>query len=175
MKHFPAAIYVVAILLANWLTARFGLIPVGFGQVATAGTWAAAAVIVARNLTQNDLGRIRVVVLMVVGVALSWWLATPQLAVASGAAFALSESADMAIYTPLRVVGLARAVLPASIIAGIIDTYVFLWIAGFPVNSSAPGQLIAKSAVAMIASVVIALIGKVRDALLREPIDGASA
>src|SRR5690349_13224888 len=104
------AVYVAGVVLANVLTERYGLVPVVFGLVTTAGTYAAAVVLVARNLAQDAVGRRWVLALMALGVVLSWWLASPQLALASGVAFGLSEAADMLIYTPLRRRGRSRAV-----------------------------------------------------------------
>jgi hypothetical protein len=150
----PAS-YLAAIIAANVLTEHFGLVPVGFGLVTTAGTYAAAWVILSRNFTQDIIGRLGVIVLMVAGAALSWLLASPALALASLTAFALSETADMAIYTPLRKRGRSRAVAVASTIGAVIDTFVFLWIAGFPIAQAAPGQLIVKIGMALLAALML--------------------
>lgn len=144
-------VYVAGVVLANVLTEHFGLVSAGFGLVTTAGTYAAATVLVSRNLSQDSIGRGRVLALMGLGVALSWWLASPQLAVASGVAFGLSELADMGIYTPMRNKGRSRAVALASTVGGVVDTYIFLWIAGFPLIA-APGQIIVKTAMALLAA-----------------------
>lgn len=150
---WPAA-YVAGIVAANWLTEHYGLVPVVFGLVTTAGTYAAASVIVSRNFAQDAIGRGYVIALMVLGAALSWFLASPQLAVASLTAFALSEAADMALYTPLRKKGRSRAVLVASTVGAVLDTFVFLAIAGFPM-AAAPGQLIVKVGMAALAAAIV--------------------
>jgi hypothetical protein len=147
-------VYIAGVVLANVLTERYGLVWAPFGLLTTAGTYAAGFVLVARNFTQDAVGRRWVLALMAVGVLLSWWLASPQLAVASGVAFALSELADMAIYTPLRRRGRSRAVAVASTIGAVVDTFVFLWLAGFPL-SAAPGQLVVKIGMALIAALVV--------------------
>lgn len=147
-----AAIYLAAIVAANVLTERFGLIPVGFGMVATAGTFAAAVVLISRNLSQDRLGRGGVAALMLAGAVLSWWLASPELAVASAAAFAVSESTDMAVYTPLRSRGRSRAVAVASTAGAVIDTVLFLWLAGFPIREALAGQLFVKVGMALLAA-----------------------
>lgn len=154
-RYIPAASYVAAIVLANVLTERFGLVPVGFGLVATAGTYAAAFALVARNVTQDRIGRPRTLGLMALGVLISWWLASPALALASAVAFALSESADMGIYTPLRKRGRGRAVAVASTIGAVIDTCAFLLIAGFPVLPALPGQLLVKVGMALVAALIL--------------------
>jgi uncharacterized PurR-regulated membrane protein YhhQ (DUF165 family) len=167
-----ASAYVATVVLANVLTEHFGLVPVGFGLTATAGTFAAGAALLARNVTQDQIGRLPVLGLMAVGVGLSWWLASPQLATASAVAFALSETADMAVYTPLRGRGWSRAVLAASSVGAVVDTFVFLHVAGFPVTTdSVSGQLLVKVGVS---AATVALVGVAR-AVLREPVNAESA
>lgn len=165
------SVYVSAVVAANILTERFGLVPVGFGLVTTAGTYAAALVLVARNVAQDVLGRPRVLALMALGIVLSWWLASPALALASAVAFGLSEVADMGIYTPLRKRGRGRAVAIASTIGAVVDTVAFLGIAGFPIMQALPGQLFVKVGMALVA----ALILRGRRAVSREPLHAESA
>jgi hypothetical protein len=111
--------------------------------------------ILSRNFTQDIIGRLGVIVLMVAGAALSWLLASPALAIASLTAFALSETADMAIYTPLRKKGRSRAVAIASTVGAVIDTFAFLAIAGFPIALAAPGQLVVKVGMALVAALML--------------------
>lgn len=167
-----AAAYVAMVVLANVLTEHLGLVPIGFGLTCTAGTFAAGGVLLARNLTQDAAGRLLILGLMLVGCVLSWWLASPALAVASAVAFALSESADMAVYTPLRKRGWSRAVLAASTCGAVVDTFVFLHLAHFPVSAdSVTGQLLVKVG---ISAVVAAVVGGV-SVVLREPVHAESA
>lgn len=167
-----AVIYIGSVVLANVLTERYGLVSVGFGLVATAGTYAAGLTLLARNVTQDVTGRLLIFALMLIGCGLSWWLASPQLAVASAVAFALSETTDMAIYTPLRERGWSRAVLTASLIGAAVDTLVFLHLAGFPVTrDSVAGQMLVKVGVS---AAVVLLVG-VGHALLRQSVDAKGA
>lgn len=167
MKRVWLLVYLVGVVLANVLTQRFGLVWAPFGLVTTAGTYAAAVVLVSRNFTQDVVGRRGVLLLMLAGAVLSWFLASPALAVASATAFSLSETADMAIYTPLRERGRARAVALASSIGALVDTIVFLWIAGFPIAIALPGQLVVKVGMALIAALVLWGAHEV----LRQPVD----
>lgn len=50
--------YLASIVLANWLTSRYGLVSMGFGLMATAGTFAAGLAFVARDAVQDAAGRI---------------------------------------------------------------------------------------------------------------------
>lgn len=150
VKHPALAVaalvaYAGAIVTANVVTAHHGLVPVGFGLTATAGTYAAGVALMLRNLVQDGLGRWAVAAAIVAGAALSA-LTSPALAIASGVAFGVSELADMGIYTPLRKRGWARAVLPASFVGAVLDTLLFLWLAGFPLTAAGiAGQLVGKT------------------------------
>lgn len=136
--------YVTCVVAANWVTARYGFVPVWFGIAATAGTYAAGAALFTRDILQDTAGRHTVIAAIAVGALLSAWLSTPDLAVASGTAFLVAELADMAVYTPLRARGWARAVLASNVVGAVADTFLFLWLAGFPVGQAAPGQLVGK-------------------------------
>lgn len=131
--------YIATIVAANYAIHHIGTaapfpgaphtLPVGFGLVAPSGVYFVALALVLRNVVQRQLGRWVAVVAILIGAAISWWVADPGLAKASAAAFLLSEALDMAIYTPLRRYGQYRAVLPASLAGGAVDSALFLWIA----------------------------------------------
>ncbi|RSM64069.1 hypothetical protein DMB66_21340 [Actinoplanes sp. ATCC 53533] len=133
------------VVAANGLTARFGLVPVGFGLTATAGTVVAGLTLFARDWVHDVVGRRAVLACIAVGAFLSAVLAGPALAVASAAAFTLSELADLLVYQPLRRRGFLRAVLASNMVGAPLDTIVFLALAGFPVWSALPGQLWVKA------------------------------
>ena len=130
---------------ANGLTSAYGLVPVGFGLTATAGTVAAGWTLFARDWVHDAAGRRAVLTCIAAGAVLSAVLAGPALAVASAAAFTLSELADLLVYQPLRRRGFLRAVLASNTVGAPLDTIVFLTLAGFPVWSALPGQLWVKA------------------------------
>lgn len=137
--------YIGAIVAANWATSRYGFVPVGFGLMATAGTYFAGFALLLRDVVQDAAGRLAVFLAILAGAVLSYWLASPALAIASGIAFGVSELADFAVYTPLRERGWARAVLASNFVGALIDTYLFLFLAGFPITSRVvAGQLLGK-------------------------------
>lgn len=144
MRLLAALGYLATVVGANWLTAEYGLVPIGLGLSATAGTYAAGLAFVARDAVQDAAGRLAVLGCLALGGVLSWILSTPALAVASVAAFALSELADMAVYTPLRRRGYVRAALASNLLGAVVDTLVFLQLAGFGL-SGVPGQLAGKA------------------------------
>lgn len=171
-----AAAYIATVVLANVLTKHYGTVPIGFGFTATAGTFAAGAALLARNVTQDATARpgghgwrkavrdkLPIVGLMLAGCALSWVLADATLAIASAAAFACSETADMAVYTPLRRRNWSRAVLAASAAGAIVDTFLFLRLAHFPITAeSVTGQLVVKVGMSW---ATVALVGVARGVL----------
>lgn len=163
MNHFlarfwAAAAFLGCIVAANVLTAEYGMVGVGFGLIATAGTWTAGLALLARDAVQDTAGRLAVAGCIVIGALLSAALSNPALALASAAAFAISETADMLIYTPLRKRGWARAVVASNIVGSLVDTVVFLGLAGFPIWLALPGQMLAKTTAtaAVVLPVVVA-------------------
>lgn len=184
MKIFNAAlcavVYLGSVVLANWLTTRYGFVPVGFGKMTTAGTFAAGGALVVRDVLQDAIGRVGVACLILLGAGLSWLVADHHIAAASGLAFLLAEFLDMAAYTPLRrraKFGDWRwraAVAAGAILGGIADSVVFLWVAfgRSAVLPALPGQLIGKWEVALAFIMLGAVIGR---AVLREPQHAKSA
>lgn len=155
-----AAAFLATILAANYVTTEYGMVPVGFGLVATAGTYLAGAMFVLRDSVQDALGKRWALALIALGAALSFLVADPFIAVASAVAFLLAESVDFAIYTPLRRSGYVRAALASNVAGALVDTLLFLWIAGFPVVANAvAGQMLAKFTVT---ALVVALVVAVR-------------
>jgi hypothetical protein len=122
-------LYIAAIVLANWLITIFGLVPIG-PLLVPAGSFAAGLTFGLRDLLQRDKGRWWAIVAIVIGAALSAIL-SPQLAVASGVAFLLSELLDLAVYTRLLERGWVPAVVLSNLAGGMLDTWVFLVLAGF--------------------------------------------
>lgn len=137
-------VFAGSVTAANWLTARYGFIPVGFGLTATAGTYAAGLCLLARDWVHDTAGRIAVLTAIAAGGAASAVMAGPRLAVASAAAFVASELVDLAVYQPLRRRSWVRAVLASNAVGAPVDTVLFLALAGFPIWTAVPGQLLAK-------------------------------
>lgn len=175
-----ACAFVATIVLANYLTSALGFVPVGFGLTATAGTFAAGCALALRDLTQDALGRRGVLAVIVVAAALSFAIAPPTLALASGVAFLLSELADFAVYTPLRRrarLGDRRwvtAVVASNVAGAVVDSVVFLGVAfgAASILGDTPGQLVGKSWATL---AYLAVGWAVTRALLRQPVhpDGA--
>jgi uncharacterized PurR-regulated membrane protein YhhQ (DUF165 family) len=172
IRALAVVAYLGAIVAANWLTAHYGFVPVGFGLLATAGTYAAGLAFVARDAVQDSAGRLGVLAALVAGAGLSWWLSNPALALASAAAFGFSELVDMTVYTPLRSRGYIRAALASNLVGSVVDTFIFLWLAGFGLTPLVvAGQLVGKVWVTV--TVVFGVV--VVRAVLRQRLDRARA
>lgn len=165
IKAAAAVAFLACILAANYVTTEYGMVPVGFGLVATAGTYLAGLTFVLRDSIQDAMGRRAALVLIVAGAGLSYLVSDPFIALASGVAFLVSEAADLAVYSPLRRRGYVRAAIASNIVGALVDTFLFLWIAGFPL-AGWQGQMVGKLA---ITAAVILVVGVAR-AVLRQPI-----
>ncbi|MBM2810034.1 MAG: hypothetical protein HW416_793 [Chloroflexi bacterium] len=158
------AVYCASILAANWLIRNVGvlelpdgthLMPVGFGLMAPSGAYAAGLTFVARDVVQRTAGRRWALGAMALGALLSAAI-DPRLAIASGTAFLVSELADFGVYTPLEEHGFVVAVVASGIVGSIIDSLLFLTIAGIPLDVALPGLLLGKVWVQLIAAPIAA-------------------
>lgn len=150
--------YIGSIVAANYLTATFGLVPIGFGLLVTAGTFAAGFALVARDAVQTTTGKLAVLAAILVGAALSYVTSTPALALASGIAFLVGECVDLAVFTPLRGRNLPAAVLLSSVVSAPVDTVLFLHLAGFPLTAQAVlGQFAVKTLIAAVVAIGISI------------------
>ena len=151
-----AALLLACVLAANYVTSRYGLIPVGFGLMATAGTYLAGLTFILRDLVQDTIGRVATVALIVLGAALSAVLADGRIALASGVAFLVSEMADLAVYTPLRERGYVRAAVASNVVGSVVDTVLFLTVAGFGLAAGVvAGQIVGKVTVTAVAVALV--------------------
>lgn len=157
LAYTAAALFLGCIVAANYVTTEYGMVPVGFGLVATAGTYFAGLTFVLRDSLQDLAGKWVVVGLIVVGAGLSFLVSAPFIALASGVAFLVSEIADLLIYTPLRRRGYVRAAVASNVVGAFVDTVLFLWIAGFPIADAIAGQMVGKLAITLV--VVLAVAG----------------
>ncbi len=123
---------------SNWLIGNVGtvcppaapcLIPVAPGVAAPSGVVTIGLAFVLRDLVQRRIGVRWAAAAVVAGAGLSAFFAPPALVVASGAAYLFSESADLAVYTPLQRRGLVLAVFASSIVGLVVDSILFLHLA----------------------------------------------
>ena len=144
--------FIATIPLANWMIGTVGtfcvpegpcMIPVAPGIMAPSGVLMVGLAFVLRDIVQRELGARFALGAIAAGAFLSGFVAAPALVVASIAAFAISETADFAVYTPLQKKGLIRAVVASSVVGLVLDSAVFLYLA-FGSLAYIEGQIIGK-------------------------------
>jgi len=85
------------------------------------------------NRTMGPGAARRVVIVgFLVAVGLSLWLATPRIAIASGAAFLTAQLLDVAVFDRLRAGSWWRAPLVSSVMGSAVDTVLFFSLAFAP-------------------------------------------
>jgi hypothetical protein len=127
-----AMVYVALIPFLNW---SFGVIPqfqiIDPGDAYRQGialhpmTMVTGMVFVVRDFVQREMGH-KVLILMALAVAWSFFYAWPVIALASGIAFAISEFVDWLVYTFTKY-RLSTRILISSALASPVDTTVFLY------------------------------------------------
>ena len=146
-------LFLVTVPVANWMIGNVGtvcipkgpcLIPVAPGLMAPSGVLLIGVALVLRDAVHEYFGSKIVLGAILVGAALSAFVAPAPLVIASGVAFLLSELADMAVYTPLRKKRLVMAVLASGVVGAVVDSAVFLWIAFGSLDYLA-GQVVGKA------------------------------
>jgi uncharacterized PurR-regulated membrane protein YhhQ (DUF165 family) len=90
----------------------------------------------------------------VLAVALSVWLASPRIALASGTAFLISQLMDVAVFNRMRGGRWWRAPLFSSVLGSLVDTALFFALAfyatGVPWVTLATGDYAVKVAIALL-------------------------
>lgn len=158
------ACYAALPVLANWMIGNIGtpipngphVIPVGFGLSAPSGVLCAGAALAMRDLVQELAGRRGALAAILAGALISYLVASPFIALASACAFLLSEALDLAVYTPLRERGRVYAAVGASNTVGLlVDSAVFLGMAGLLTPGLFAGQVVGKVWMTMLALMVV--------------------
>jgi uncharacterized PurR-regulated membrane protein YhhQ (DUF165 family) len=119
------ALAYTAIIAANWFSAHWAPLLVGV-IVVPAGTMWAGLTLCLRDLLHEVLGVPGVAGAIGFGAVLSWWLATPQIAVASVVAFTVSETINSVVYARLRSRSRLNAVIGANLVGLGIDSVLFV-------------------------------------------------
>jgi len=127
-----AFVYFATIPFLNW---SFGVVPsiqlspptdlFSNGVELHPLTMVTGLVFVFRDFVQRQMGQ-RVLVVMALAIAWSFYYAWPVIALASGIAFAVSEMADWALFTFTKY-RLSTRILLSSLLASPIDTTIFLY------------------------------------------------
>lgn len=158
------ATFVAAVYGANWALDAYGVVQlVGPGSfMVPAGVYFAGLTFGLRDALHEAGGRAWIAAAVATGAVLSWWLSdaatipggTTSIAVASGLAFAASESADWLIYAPLRERNWVGAVVLSNTVGALLDSALFLWLA-FGSLDFMEGQVVGKLAMTLVALPIV--------------------
>jgi uncharacterized PurR-regulated membrane protein YhhQ (DUF165 family) len=163
------ACFLGLIPLANWMILHLGsvcpadapcLVPVAPGLMAPSGVVTVGAALVLRDVVQRCLGPSWGLGAIGLGCLLSMLVAPGPLVIASGIAFAVSELADFAIYTPLQRRRLVVAVLASALVGLTVDSIVFLWLA-FGSLQFLAGQVVGKMWAVLVSIPFIRLLRRI--------------
>ena len=117
-------LYIALIVAVNYAFTQVPPITLADGTVWPPVSLVVGFVFVVRDFAQREIGH-RVLLAMLIGAVLSYFMADPFVAVASAAAFAVSELADWAVYSFTKR-PLSQRILYSSALGAPIDSGVFL-------------------------------------------------
>lgn len=130
------SLYIVLIVLVNWAFVVVQPVRRPGGIFWPPVTLVVGFVFVVRDFAQREIGHY-ILGAMGIGVVLSYFMASPQVAIASAVAFMISELADWAVYS-FTDRPMSQRVIWSSVISTPIDSFVFLtMIDYFSVTSAA--------------------------------------
>jgi uncharacterized PurR-regulated membrane protein YhhQ (DUF165 family) len=164
------AVYAGAIVLSNYLIVHVGTptpygthtTPVWPGLTAPSGVWVAALSFPARDILQRltptwdlrlPLPRGKALkmtvpavglIAILIGAGISYLISSPVIAIASGLTYLCSETADFAVYTPLQRRWFVPAVFASGCVAIVVDSVLFLHLAGIYSLPSLEGLILGK-------------------------------
>lgn len=156
--------YSSSVYLANYMSANFGQVGVGFGLTVSAGTFAAGLALFVRDFVHRYGGVKWAFLGIALGAVVSWFLASPALAVASAVAFAGAELVDLGVFAKIKSkVGFIRAIIISNVISAPLDTVIFLQLSHFGVTwEGVIGQFIGKIVWATLVPVALFLVASRR-------------
>jgi uncharacterized PurR-regulated membrane protein YhhQ (DUF165 family) len=144
MKLKYTALYILLIVAVNYGFSVSPLVRLPDGTMWPPISLVVGFIFVARDFAQREIGH-KVLLAMLAGATISYFMASPMIAVASAAAFLVSELVDWAIYSFTRR-PLSQRILYSSALGAPVDSLVFL---------SGVGLLSTAGVVAMTASKMV--------------------
>lgn len=152
-------LYILLIVAVNYGFTVVPLVELPGGTKWPPMSLAVGFVFVLRDFAQREIGH-RVLLAMLAGVTLSYFMADPFVAVASAAAFLVSELADWAVYS-FTGRPLSQRILLSSVVGTPIDSAVFLGIIGF----LSPVGVVAMTASKMLGALIVWWLIRRREAV----------
>lgn len=124
---FATAFYIASIVLVNWLFVALQGFPV-LGAYFPPAVLFVGLVFIARDYSQREIGHYVLAATLLAGL-ITYFAATPAVAVASVTAFLISETIDWAIFTITKR-PLSQRILLSSAVAVPADSIAFLYLVG---------------------------------------------
>lgn len=124
-RYKSTLLYVLLIVAVNYGFSAVPLVKLPDGTLWPPMSLAVGFIFVLRDFAQREIGH-KVLLAMLTGAALSYVMAAPYVAIASAAAFLVSELVDWLVYS-LTKRPLSQRILTSSLLATPIDSAVFLF------------------------------------------------
>ena len=135
-------LYIASIVAVNWLFVSVPPLSTPFGSFYLA-TVVVGLVFVLRDYAQREIGNKILLATLVAGI-ITWYMTSPELAIASLTAFFIAEMADWAVFSFSRR-PLQSRILVSSLIAVPLDTLAFLYISGYLTPVSFSTEILSKA------------------------------
>lgn len=148
-RYRSTLLYVALIVAVNYGFTVVPLVPLPDGTLWPPMSLAVGFIFVVRDFAQREIGH-KVLLAMLIGAALSYVMAAPYVALASAAAFLVSETVDWLIYSVTRR-SLSSRILYSSLLATPLDSAVFL--AG--IGAFSPLGIVTMTASKLLGAVVV--------------------
>lgn len=145
---FTLLVYIALIAGANWIYEVTPLVTLPGGDLWSPVDLIVGFVFVVRDFAQRRVGH-HVLWAMLAGIAISWAMVSPELALASAAAFAIGELADWAIFS-LTGKPFSQRILVSSLLGAPLDSLVFLTLVGLASPVGMAAQIASKLAGALL-------------------------
>lgn len=133
MNYWPFVAAMAIVVAASNYLVQFPVNQFGLGEILTWGAFTYPVAFLVNDLTNRRFGpdAARKVVLagFVLAVALSVWLASPRIAIASGSAFLVAQLLDISVFNAFRGQTWWRAPFISTLVGSAVDTVLFFSLA----------------------------------------------
>lgn len=152
--------YIALIVGINVAFAHTPLIPLPNGDMWPPLSLIVGFTFVVRDYAQKKMGH-HILWAMLLGCGISWFLASPELALASAAAFGIGEMADWAIFTFTKR-PFSQRIIFSSLIGAPLDSLAFLTFIGL----ATPVGLITMTASKLVGACIVFILVRRREELM---------
>ena len=161
---FTVITYIALIAGVNLLFDITPLLELPGGELWSPAALIVGFVFVVRDFAQRRVGH-HILWAMLIGCAISWLMASPQLALASALAFAVGELADWALFTFTKK-PFSQRILISSLLGAPLDSLVFLTLIGIASPMGVGIMTLSKFAGALIVFLLVRRREKLANAAL---------